>query len=189
MPRCKNRFHFFMWSTATVTGLLLIAFVLLHRLSGMGVFLSLAITSGTFFYHIAMRLAVGGVFHSIPLAKFDPHSWWFSPRSFEGKLYSCLKLKKWKVSMPTYNPEDFSIEHHSPMEIAQRTCEAELVHAVNVMLSFEPLLAIPAFGAFWVFLLTSLAAACYDLLFVLMQRYNRPRLLRYAERMHRRHME
>lgn len=32
------------------------------------------------------------------------------------------------------------------------------------------------------FLLTSLAAACFDLLFVIMQRYNRPRILRIIDK-------
>lgn len=178
----SNKFHFIMWGTAIGSGLLLLLFAVLYCFFGMSVFLSLAITSGTIFYHFVMRLVVGGVFHSIPLHRFQPEAWWFRSKKFEEKLYQCLKLKKWKVSMPTYNPEDFSLQLHTPVEIAQRTCESELVHTANTLLSFVPMLAVPIWGVFWVFLLTSAAAAAYDLVFVLMQRYNRPRLLRYASR-------
>ena len=61
-------------------------------------------------------------------------------------------------------------------------CQAELVHEAIVLLSFLPLTMTPVFGAMTVFLLTSLAAACFDTLFVLMQRYNRPRILALLER-------
>ena len=60
-------------------------------------------------------------------------------------------------------------------------CQAEIVHEVIVVLSFLPLLAAIPFGAFPVFLITSLLAAMYDLTFVIMQRYNRPRILKYLQ--------
>ena len=59
---------------------------------------------------------------------------------------------------------------------------AELVHEGIIVLSFAPILASLAFGATWVFVLTSVLAACYDMLFVVMQRYNRPRILRLMEK-------
>ena len=45
------------------------------------------------------------------------------------------------------------------------------------MLSFLPMAALVRFGAFWVFFITSLLAACYDGMFVIMQRHNRPRII------------
>ena len=50
---------------------------------------------------------------------------------------------------------------------------------------FEELFAL-VFDSFFVFLVTSLAAVCFDLVFVIMQRFNRPRLIRmikYEEKM------
>ena len=38
------------------------------------------------------------------------------------------------------------------------------------------------FNSFWVFLITSVAGALFDLMFVIMQRYNRPRVIRMAKR-------
>ena len=51
-----------------------------------------------------------------------------------------------------------------------------------VILSFLPLFAAIPFGAFPVFLLTSLLSAMYDLSFVIMQRFNRPRIIRLIEK-------
>lgn len=58
------------------------------------------------------------------------------------------------------------------------TCQSETVHEVNMLLSFVPLLFSIWFGSLDVFLITSCGAA----LFVIMQRYNRPRLMRLMRR-------
>ena len=84
--------------------------------------------------------------------------------------------------MPSYDPELFSPRKHSWSEIAQAMCQAELVHSTIIPLSFLPLLAAIPWGDFPVFFITSLLAACYDALFVIMQRYNRPRILRLIEK-------
>ena len=46
------------------------------------------------------------------------------------------------------------------------------------VLSFPPMLLAVPFGAIEVFALTSILGCILDLLFVIIQRYNRPRLLR-----------
>lgn len=79
--------------------------------------------------------------------------------------------------MPTYDAELFLPEKHTWDEIAQAMCQAELVHEVIVVLSFVPSIMTIWWGAFEVFLVTSILAACIDLSFVMMQRYNRPRVL------------
>ena len=57
------------------------------------------------------------------------------------------------------------------------TCQSELVHETIMLLSFVPLLAIGRYGAAAVFIITSAAAALFDSLFVVVQRFNRFRLL------------
>lgn len=59
-------------------------------------------------------------------------------------------------------------------------CQAELVHETNMALSFLPLIAVRWFGAFYVFLITSVCGALFDSVFVVMQRYNRTRVVRMA---------
>ena len=146
------------------------------------VLLTLAITFAATAYHFDMRLLVGvlvnGIFHN----RMDCTHKWFRLRPFEATLYAALHVKRWKGKLPTYAPEWFSLRTHSPEEIAQAMCQAEIVHEIIVVLSFLPLCVVPRFGAFWVFLITSLLSAGFDLLFVVAQRYNRPRVLRLARR-------
>ncbi len=47
-----------------------------------------------------------------------------------------------------------------------------------MVLSFLPVAATFLFGEFWAFLLTSLGGYLLDSVFVVLQRYNRPRLIR-----------
>ncbi len=151
------------------------------NLAGQAWAFSCAITFGTFLYHFAMRLTVGHVIDRVMGNRADYTKPWYQLRHFEGQVYKALGVKKWKGNMPTYQPTLFDPKLHSWDEIAQAMCQAEIVHEVIVVLSFLPLLAAIPFGAFPVFLITSLLAAMYDLTFVIMQRYNRPRILKYLQ--------
>ena len=136
------------------------------------------ITFGTFFYHFVMRLAVGYGINAIMKNKADLRKRWYQLRPFELRLYKALKVKKWKSGMPTYAPDTFDPKQHSWEEIAQATCQAEIIHEIIIGFSFLPLLAAFAFGEFWVFFVTSVIASMYDLTFVIMQRFNRPRIIK-----------
>jgi hypothetical protein len=149
---------------------------------GSGLCFSLAITFGTTAYHFLMRLIVGHLFDGILHNTVDYRRKWFRQSRFENMLYSKLKVKRWKTRMPTYAPQNFDSRVHSWDEIVGAMCQAELVHEVIIVLSFLPIVVSVYFGAFWVFLVTSLLAACYDGLFVIMQRYNRPRVIKLINR-------
>lgn len=166
--------------TAGICFLLTILFATLH-LAGFSWATTFAITFGTCFYHFAMRLAVGHTVDRIMGNRADYSRGWYQLRPFEVKLYRVLQVKKWKGNMPTYAPEVFDPKVHSWEEIAQAMCQAEIVHEVIVVFSFLPLLAAIPFGTFPVFFITSLLAALYDSTFVIMQRYNRPRILKYLQ--------
>ena len=143
---------------------------------------SLTITFGTCAYHFVMRLAVGGVINGIFHNQMNAARPWFQTSQFEQQLYKKLRLYRWKKHMPTYDPQVFSIEEHSAEEIVGAMCQAEVVHEVIVPLSFLPLFAAIVVGDFWVFFITSLAAAVFDGLFVMLQRYNRPRIIKILSR-------
>ena len=144
--------------------------------------LSLAITMGTTLYHFAMRLAVGFFYDRIMNNKADLSRWWYQPKGFEKRIYNWLNVKNWKGIMPSYEPELFDPQKHTWNEIAQAMCQAELVHETIILLSFVPILFAKLFGALPVFVITSLLAAAFDMIFVIMQRYNRPRVIKLAER-------
>lgn len=166
--------------TAVVTLAATAVLAFLYRRSHLEWILSAAISTGTTCYHFAMRLLVGGV---VPhLIRHPRKRKWFQQRNFEPELYAALKVKCWKDHMPTYDPASFSLRHHSLDEILHNCCVSEAVHEVIMVFSFVPLLFSLLWGAFPVFLITSLLAAAFDGCFVIMQRYNRPRLTHILEK-------
>ena len=171
---------------AALSVALTVLFLILNRLHPSVAFLSLAVTFGTISYHFLIRLLIGLCFNLTMRNRADYHAVWFQPRAWERPLYDRLKVKRWKKRMPTYQPELFDPRLHTWDEIAQAMCQAELVHETIVIASFLPLLASVRFGAFWVFLITSVFSALLDLVLVIMQRFNRPAVVRIAEREKRR---
>ena len=141
-----------------------------------------AITFGTCFYHFTMRLLVGYILNRKMQNKADYRKARYQLRPFEITLYKWLQVKHWKGNMPTFDPSCFDPKLHGWEEIAQAMCQAEIVHEIIIPLSFLPLLAAIPFGAFPVFLITSLLAALYDLSFVVIQRFNRPRVLKLIQK-------
>lgn len=167
--------------TAVICFLMTALFAVIYR-AGFHWAISFAITFGTCFYHFAMRLLVGQILNHTMGNKADYTKHWYQLRPFEIRLYKALKVKKWKSSMPTFDPSLFDPKLHNWEEIAQAMCQAEVVHEIIVVLSFLPLFAALPFGAFFVFLVTSLLAALFDLSFVIIQRFNRPRVLTCLQR-------
>lgn len=167
---------------ALIVNILTIVFVVLYDQLQLDILLTLAITLGTTAYHFDMRLLVGIIVDCIMHNKADYHKKWYQPLKIETRLYEILKVKSWKDKMPTYSPDLFSLEKHSLEEIVQGVCQSEIVHEIIVILSFVPILVIPIFGADMVFIITSLLAACLDMMFVIMQRYNRPRIVKLIEK-------
>ena len=146
------------------------------------VFFSVTITFGTMLYHFAIRLLVGYLVNARYHNHMDYTKKWFAERNFERKLYKIIQVKKWKKWFPTYNPQDFDLKSNSVTDIVQVTCQAEIVHELNMVLSFVPVLFSIWFGSFGVFLITSCAAFLFDSIFVIMQRYNRPRMIRLMKK-------
>ena len=155
---------------------------ILYRSSNSEICLTLAITFGTITYHLGMRLLVGLLYNIGMKNRADYTKKWYQIHSWESRLYQFLRVKKCKAKMPTYNPDIFSNRKHTWDEIAQAMCQSELVHETNILFSFVPLVASVRFGAFSVFLITSICSAAFDLLFVIMQRYNRSRIVKMVLR-------
>lgn len=171
-----------MHSIAIITAFCTIIFTILYQTYQQDMWLTLAITFGTTCYHFVMRLVIGLVVNKLEKHPFPYNNRWFSSKSFEKKLYSKLKVKSWKSKMPTYNPDSFSLEKHTLEEIIQNMCISEMVHEVIIVFSFLPLFMAIPFGVFPVFLITSICAASIDAMFVIMQRYNRPRLVKIMKK-------
>ncbi len=155
-----------------------VIFKIAYDATGIPAFYSVMVTFGTVFYHFGMRLAVGGIINARFHNRMNYKRTWFCEKRFEKSLYEKLKVKKWKDRIPTFAPENFTLKKHQAEEIVQATCEAEVVHEIIMVFSFVPLVFSIWAGAAMVFVITSCAACLLDLVFVIVQRYNRPRLLR-----------
>ena len=164
--------------SAGIVLLLTIISIILYNQTNQGLFMTLAITFGTTAYHFMMRLSVGWFFENTMHNHADYTRKWYQMRSWEPKFYAFCKVKKWKNKMPAYRPERFSPEQYTWEEIAQTMCQSELGHETIAVLSFLPIVSAKWFGALPVFVITSICAAVFDLLFVMMQRYNRERVVR-----------
>ena len=106
----------------------------------------------------------------------------FKERKFEKKLYKRLHVKDWKGKALTYNPESFSLKEHSLEEIANTMCKSEVDHWINEVISLSTLLFSIPWGEFWIFCITAILAMIFDSQFIIIQRYNRPRVLKILER-------
>lgn len=172
----NSRFPGIMNVITVVTALTTAALAVTYHLVPHDWLLSAAITSGTTFYHFAMRLVVGSIVP--PCIKKPLARRWFTQKRFEPRMYAFLRVKQWKDHMPTYDPASFSLRHNSLERIVYNSCVSEAVHTVIVLFSFVPVLFSLWWDALPVFLITSILAALFDSCFIIMQRYNRPRLVR-----------
>ena len=153
-----------------------------YKVTSSGILLPLAITSGTIAYHFVMRLMVGLAFHATMRNKADYRKRWYQVSKREMAVYEKLKVKQWKRRMPTYDPALFDPRLRTWEEIVQAMCQAELVHETIAVLSFLPILAGIWFGEYPVFIVTSVLSAACDMVFVIMQRYNRQRVTKLLNR-------
>ena len=171
-----------MISMTVISLIVLVASGVTYSLTDIRPLFSVAITFGTIFYHLAVRLAIGGLIDAKYHNHMDYTKKWFQEKPSEKKLYRLLKVKKWKKWLPTFNPEDFNLKDRSVEEIIQVSCQAEVVHEVIMPFSFVPILFSIWFGSLGVFIITSCAAFIFDSIFVIMQRFNRPRLMQLLKR-------
>ena len=152
--------------------------VLLYKQCDSGLLFSLAVTFFTTFYHIAMRLVVGGltpVFRRHCREK-DVSPFYISDK--EAAFYKMIQIKQWKRHAPTYNKKLFDISDNSYAALCHNMANAQIGHGTMAILSFVPLLFSNAVDGFWPFFLTSVLAALFDMQFVMIQRYNRARISR-----------
>ena len=168
-----------------ITSILLVfsvVFVLLNFYLKTDLFLILSITFCTALYHFAMRLFVGEICNKFIEPKLNYNAKWFNEKKFEKKLYKFLKVKKWKKFAPTYSPESFSLKDNSKEDIIRTMCGAEVVHELIIVFSFLPIIFSGLLDSFYEFLFTSIIAALVDSVFVIIQRFNRPRVIKLLKR-------
>ena len=145
----------------------------------------IGISAFTIMYHFWVRIIMGNV-SKIFKKHISYKQKWFKERKFEKGLYKKLHVKNWKDKALTYNPESFSLEKHSLEEIANTMAKSELDHWINELISISTIFFSIIWGEFWIFLITAIAAMIFDSQFIIIQRYNRPRIVKLLERQNKR---
>ena len=145
------------------------------------IFLWIGITAFTITYHFWGRIILGNI--SKLFKKYiNYNQWWFKEKWFEKNLYEILRVKKWKGKALTYNPEQFDLKTNSLDQIANTMVKSEIDHWINEVISISTMFFGLIWGETWIFVITALAAMIFDGQFIVIQRYNRPRVLKILEK-------
>ena len=74
------------------------------------------------------------------------------------------------------------MKEHSLEEIANTMAKSEVDHWINEVISLSTLLFIIPWGLFWAFSISAIASMIFDSQFIIIQRYNRPRIVKLLEK-------
>ena len=173
----------FMYCVIAITVIIsIVCFTLYYReFCKNGIILWTGITAFTIMYHFWVRIIMGNV-SKLFKKHIDYKQWWFKEKKFEKGLYKLLRVKEWKGKALTYNPESFSLKEHSLEEIVNTMAKSEVDHWINEIISLSTIFFSLIWGQFWIFFVTALAAMIFDSQFIIIQRYNRPRIVRILEK-------
>lgn len=173
----------FMYSVIGVTLITSIVCFMIYysNINKSAVILWTGIVAFTIMYHFWVRIIMGNV-SKLFKKHINYKQWWFREKKFEKRFYEILRVKEWKGKALTYNPESFSLKEHSLEEIANTMTKSEVDHWINEAISLSTLLFAIPWGAFWIFLISAVAAMIFDSQFIIIQRYNRPRIVRILEK-------
>ena len=135
----------------------------------------------TIMYHFWVRIIMGNV-----LKLFKKHitykQYFFKEKKFEKKFYEFIKVKTWKDKVLTYAPAEFDLKINSLETVANNMAKAELDHWINSLISISTLVFGMIWGKMYLFIISALFAMVFESQFIILQRYNRPRVVKLIER-------
>jgi len=170
----------FMYSTIVLMTVLSTAMFVLYygNFTDNGIILWIGIVSFMILYHFGIRILMGEISKLWHISYKHP---WFRPRRFEKKLYGFLRVREWRDKVLTFNPDEFLMAKRTLPEIADTMAKAEIDHWINEIISVTAIFFCLLWGMFPIFLITSIAAMLFDAQFILVQRFNRPKIVRLIE--------
>ncbi len=181
MKNTTSKPAIFMYATMVVVALLSgVSFILYYS----GFFKNecvywIGIVSFMILYHFGLRILFGVITKRF---KIDYNHFWFRHRSFEKRLYKFLRVRNWKDKVLTFDPASYDFKNRTLEQLATTMAKSELDHWINEGISIVSVLFAFVFGCFPAFLITAVLAMIFDAQFIVVQRYNRPIVLRLIER-------
>ena len=140
-------------------------------------------------YAAALGVLAHPVGQALPRRWFDPHQAPYRCRDWEkgGRVYNKLHIRRWKDRLPDMSrlmPDMVRKDLGSdPAVLVQETCVAECVHWALTLLSAGIFFL---WRSGWAALLWLVYNVLGNVSFIVIQRYNRPRLQKLAEKTRRR---
>ena len=141
-------------------------------------------------FHLCMGLVVFLIGRLLPRRWIREDKFPYKSFRFEknGEIYHKIKIMQWKTKLPDasliiskFLPKFLPAKRLENQEkipvLIKETCVAEATHSVAAILGFIPVFIWGGVGA-W---LSAILFFAYNLPYVLMQRFNRPRLIRAYE--------
>ena len=108
----------------------------------------------------------------------------------DGRIYDKLHIRKWQNKVPSMSKilpfmmpaKNLSGDYKKRLpRMLQETCVAELIHTLNCFVGLYCLKLYPGVGGIIILILY---ITLFNLPFIIIQRYNRPRLMRLAKRVY-----
>ena len=108
----------------------------------------------------------------------------------DGRIYDKLHIRKWQNKEPSMSKilpymmpaKNLSGDYKKRLpRMLQETCVAELIHTLNCFVGLYCLKLYPGVGGVIILILY---ITLFNLPFIIIQRYNRPRLMRLAKRVY-----
>ncbi|MBQ7400260.1 MAG: hypothetical protein IJW06_07365 [Clostridia bacterium] len=171
----------FMYSVIVLTIVISAICFALHYsgISENAIVLWTGIVSFMILYHFGLRVFMGNVTKKWNITYTHP---WFAQRKFEKQLYKFLKVRKWKDKVLTFEPEMYDFEKRTLEQLATTMAKSETDHWINEIISVVSIFFVFIWGCPAAFLISAFAAMIFDAQFIIVQRYNRPIVLRLANR-------
>ena len=140
------------------------------------------ITAFMILYHFGLRILFGNITKKFKISYFHP---WYKTRKFEKGLYKLLKVRRWKDKVLTFEPDKYDFQKVTLEQLATTMCKSELDHLINEIISVCSILFALLWGCIPIFVGTAILAMLFDAQFIVVQRYNRPIVLRLIEKKER----
>ena len=136
------------------------------------------IVSFMILYHFGLRILMGEI---TKLFSVDYKHPLFKKRFFEPSLYQMLHVRKWKDKVLTFDPESFNFRARTLSQLATTMAKSELDHWINEIISLTSIFFCFLWGHPFIFICTAVLAMLFDAQFIVVQRYNRPIVLKLME--------
>ncbi|NGZ77912.1 glycosyl-4,4'-diaponeurosporenoate acyltransferase CrtO family protein [Saccharibacillus alkalitolerans] len=154
-------------------------------------FIAWMIVINTIFWLVCC-LGTAHLVRFLPKSWYEKNDWFFAERPFERELYKRIRLERWKDKLPEggglWKFQKKNLNRELTLEYADKfiseTKYGEVGHLGMAILGFACIWINPGEYAL-VFLICAIVNVMVQIPFCLIQRYNRPRLLRLRSRLAR----